>query len=155
MSAAGLGLGALAPEELAAGPIGWAILGVTVLVVAAASIMNASNSADEEHADAEPTDTKECPEKPATPEDIAAEGTPDPDRPTLKDGGQQIIKSGDMNEANEDFDRLDPSNVTDQGDGVRTGDLSDGRKAIVRPNSEPTLEIQSDGVPDYKIRYRQ
>lgn len=89
-----------------------------------------------------------------TPEDIAAESEPDPDKPKLKDGGEQRVKKGGMDEANKDFDRLKPENVEDRGDGVRTGDLPDGRKVIVRPKSAPTLEIQSDGVPQYKIRYR-
>lgn len=97
--------------------------------------------------------------KSETPDDIAAEGQPDPEKPILKDGGQQLIKpagSDGLSEAQKDFDRLgaDPETIQNRANGVTTGTLPDGRTAIVRPLSEPTLEIKNNGTPDFKIRYR-
>lgn len=40
---------------------------------------------------------------------------------------------------------MNPSNVGDNGDGVRVGNLEDGRRALVRPNGSngrTTIEIQ-------------
>jgi len=58
-------------------------------------------------------------------------------------------KSGGMNQAEKDFDNLEPDNVkdinTDYGKG-KTGKLADGRNVTVRPGSSegpPTLEIRS------------
>jgi hypothetical protein len=89
------------------------------------------------------------------PDDIAKEGKPDPGKPRLKGGGFQIVKFGDMDSANQDFDRLVVHGIEVRRGGVRVGTLSDGRRIIARPFSEPTLEIQTDGKPDLKIRYRK
>lgn len=79
MSALGLAaegaLGEVALGEMAAGPIGWALLAATVVVVAAATIYNASKSADDEMADSDADSTEECPA------DENAEQTPDEEDP--------------------------------------------------------------------------
>jgi hypothetical protein len=60
-----------------------------------------------------------------------------------------------MDGARRDFDRLRPNDVKLKENGTIVGTLPDGRAAIVRPESEPTLEVQrQDGTPEYKIRYR-
>ena len=67
----------------------------------------------------------------------------------------QRVKSGDIETANEDFDRLNPTNIKDIPNGGRIGILPDGRKINVRPNSSdgrPTIEIQN-GKKRIKIRY--
>ena len=68
-------------------------------------------------------------------------------------------KSGGMEQANKDFDKLVPNGgkeITDSKGGKgRTGVMEDGRKVNVRPNSNdgrPTVEIQ-DGKDRIKIRY--
>ena len=64
-------------------------------------------------------------------------------------------KPGGEAGANSDFDSMNPSNVKDIPGGGRTGQLPDGRTAVVRPGSSdgrPTLEIQS-GRGRIKIRY--
>ncbi len=72
---------------------------------------------------------------------------------------RQFSKSGGLSQANKDFDDLAPNNVQSRPGGVRIGDLSDGSKAVVRPNSStgnPTLEIQppkGQGRP-IKVRYQ-
>ena len=57
---------------------------------------------------------------------------------------RQFDRQGGMNQANKDFDSLNPSNVRNIQNGGRAGNLSDGSKVNVRPNSKdgrPTLEI--------------
>ncbi|TSJ88236.1 hypothetical protein [Chitinimonas sp. BJB300] len=64
-------------------------------------------------------------------------------------------KPGGIEEANRDFDGLKPSGVKDISNGGRTGVLPDGRRIVVRPNSNdgrPTVEIQ-DGRGRTKVRY--
>ncbi|WP_256578149.1 RHS repeat-associated core domain-containing protein, partial [Pseudomonas sp. PIC25] len=64
------------------------------------------------------------------------------------------VKPGDFGTANGDFDDLGPSDVKDI-PGGRVGNLPDGRKVVVRPDStdgRPTLEIQ-DGRERIKVRY--
>ncbi len=68
---------------------------------------------------------------------------------------RQWEKPGGMPEANKDFDAKKPKNVRPLPGGGRVGDLPDGRKIIVRPDStdgRPTLEIQ-DGKKRDKVRY--
>ncbi len=67
-------------------------------------------------------------------------------------------KKGGMEQADKDFDKINPDKVkdipTDYGKG-RTGTLDDGRKINVRPGSKtgpPTIEIQK-GDSRIKIRY--
>lgn len=73
-------------------------------------------------------------------------------------GTRTWSKPGGFDEANKDFDKMNPSNVGDKGNGVRVGILEDGRRVIVRPDSSdgrPTIEIQRpDGKrAGDKIRY--
>lgn len=67
----------------------------------------------------------------------------------------QWESSGGFDQANKDFDNLNPTDVKDYGNGVRVGTLPDGRTAVVRPTSSgerrPTLEIQ--GLRPIKVRY--
>lgn len=59
-----------------------------------------------------------------------------------------------MEDANKDFDSLNPQNIKDI-PGGRSGNLPDGRKVNVRDHStdsRPTLEIQ-EGKKHLKIRY--
>ncbi len=79
-----------------------------------------------------------------------------PGRPT-KGRTTQWEKGGGIDEANNDFDRKGPRDVTPlpDSDGGRRGVLPDGRKINVRPDSgdgRPTLEIQ-DGKNRDKVRY--
>ena len=67
---------------------------------------------------------------------------------------KQWNKTGGIDDANDDFDSLNPQNVKEI-PGGRTGKLPDGRKINVRDHSSdgrPTLEIQ-DGKNKIKIRY--
>ena len=44
---------------------------------------------------------------------------------------------------------MNPSNVGDNGNGVRVGNLEDGRRALAHPNNgggRPTIEIQRPAV---------
>jgi RHS repeat-associated protein len=69
---------------------------------------------------------------------------------------RQFSKPGGMAEANADFDALRPINVQSRGGGMRTGQLSDGSKVTVRPQSSggnPTLEIRPPTGRPIKIRY--
>lgn len=67
---------------------------------------------------------------------------------------KQWDKKGSLDDANNDFDSLNPQDVEDI-PGGRRGRLSDGRKVNVRDHSSdgrPTLEVQ-DGKNRIKIRY--
>lgn len=67
---------------------------------------------------------------------------------------KQWEKPGSMEDANGDFDSLNPQNVKNILGG-RTGELPDGRKVNVRDHSSdgrPTLEVQ-DGKNRIKVRY--
>ena len=67
---------------------------------------------------------------------------------------KQWGKPGTMDDANGDFDSLNPSNVKNI-PGGRTGELPDGRRINVRDHSSdgrPTLEVQN-GKNRIKVRY--
>jgi len=68
----------------------------------------------------------------------------------------QWEKPGGLDEADRDFDAKQPKNVKPLPGGGRAGELPDGRKINVRPESSsrgrPTLEIQ-DGRKRVKVRY--
>jgi hypothetical protein len=67
----------------------------------------------------------------------------------------QWDKGGGFDEANRDFDKLNPGNVRHLPNGGRVGTLPDGREVNVRPDSSsglPTIEIQ-DGKSRDKVRY--
>ena len=75
---------------------------------------------------------------------------------------KQFSKPGGFKEANKDFDALKPKNVQNRGNDVRTGELPDGTKVIVRPGSslgasrsgsKPTLEFQPPKGAPTKVRY--
>ena len=54
-----------------------------------------------------------------------------------------------------DFKKLNVQNIQTRQNGTITGNIPDGRKINVRPNSkggEPTIEIEHGGK-DIKIRY--
>lgn len=79
---------------------------------------------------------------------------------TTKGPYKQGQKEGGMDEANGDFDSLDPSGVKDietkWGPG-RAGTLEDGTKVTVRPGStegSPTLQIQNPSGRGTEIRYK-
>lgn len=87
--------------------------------------------------------------------------TSDPPVPNATPGrrtrGPSILweKPGGMAEADADFDAKHPENVQPIPGGGRAGDLPDGRRIVVRPESSderPTLEIQ-DGRKRIKVRY--
>jgi RHS repeat-associated protein len=74
---------------------------------------------------------------------------------TTKGRSKMYDMEGGFEQANKDFDSLNPNNVRSYGDGKRVGVLKDGRKVIVRKDSEdgrPTLEIQK-GKNKTKFRY--
>lgn len=67
----------------------------------------------------------------------------------------QWDKAGTFEDANKDFDNLNPTDVKTLDGGKRIGTLSDGRTIVVRPKSssgDPTIEIQNDKYAD-KVRY--
>lgn len=67
----------------------------------------------------------------------------------------QYEKVGNYNDAMNDFKKLNVQNIQTRQNGTITGNLPDGRKINVRPNSkggEPTIEIEHGGK-DIKIRY--
>ncbi|MDD2468988.1 MAG: RHS repeat-associated core domain-containing protein, partial [Desulfobulbus sp.] len=83
---------------------------------------------------------------------------PDTNRDRITKGNTDIrTKNGDMDTANEDFDILNPEDVSEKGSGVRVGTLGDGRTVIVRPSKDgrPTIEIQSGGRTRIKVRYEK
>jgi hypothetical protein len=90
----------------------------------------------------------------ATLNEVLTGTVPDPDKPVLRDGTLQQNGAGGLVGANVDFDRMQPSNVTNHGKGVRTGTLYDGTHLVVRPLSVPTLEITVPNGRTYIIRYK-
>jgi hypothetical protein len=65
----------------------------------------------------------------------------------------QLQKSGGIGAADSDFDSMQPGHVKDYGNGVRTGVLEDGTQVVVRPRSQPTVEITPKVGQSYTIRY--
>lgn len=102
-----------------------------------------------------PSSTKKCPQNDCTP------ATKDEILKDAKQGkvssSKQYEKTGGMDQANKDFDAMTRgSTVQDRGGGIRTAELPDGSKVIVRPVSsggKPTLEIQPLSGKTTKIRY--
>ncbi|MCP9496890.1 MAG: hypothetical protein MSG64_20930 [Pyrinomonadaceae bacterium MAG19_C2-C3] len=72
---------------------------------------------------------------------------------------RQFSKPGGVNQANRDFDSLTQgAKVQSRPGGIRTAELGDGTKVIVRPSSsggKPTLEVQPPrgGGRPIKVRY--
>ncbi|WP_230781769.1 RHS repeat-associated core domain-containing protein [Sphingomonas sp. Leaf37] len=69
---------------------------------------------------------------------------------------KQFEKPGGLQEANEDFDKSKPQNVSDKGNGIRVGPMPDGRTIIVRPRStdgRPTVEVRRPNGRGYEVRY--
>ncbi len=94
-----------------------------------------------------PTEPNSCPVPGTTPGEKTKGRTKNFDKP------------GGFDQANDDFDDLNPDNIRDitdsKGGRGRTGVLPDGRNINVRPNSSdgrPTIEIQS-GKNKIKVRY--
>lgn len=74
---------------------------------------------------------------------------------TGKKSDQQILE-GDLDRANEEFDKLKLENIKDRGNGTRTGEMPDGRTVTVREQSKPTLEIKTPGKrKPIKIRFEK
>ena len=76
-----------------------------------------------------------------------------PGKPT-KGRAKNYERSGGMDQANKEFDGLNPADVKEI-PGGRTGKLEDGRTVVVRDHSDdgrPTLEVQ-DGKNRTKFRY--
>lgn len=72
-----------------------------------------------------------------------------------KNRAAQFERPGGSEQANADFDSLNLENVVDRGNGIRTGQLKDGRTVVVRDQSttgSPTLEIQGK-EHSIKIRF--
>ena len=83
---------------------------------------------------------------------------PHSENPTTGSGTRQWEKPGGFDAANNDYDQMGVENSQDKGNGIRTGNLPNGDRVIVRPDSrsgEPTIEIQRpDGKRSKdKIRY--
>jgi hypothetical protein len=102
-----------------------------------------------------PSSTKKCPQgdcPPATKEEILEDA-----KPGKVSSSRQYDKEGGFNQANSDFDAMTRgARVENRGGGLRTAELPDGSKVIVRPSSssgQPTLEIQPLTGKTIKIRY--
>ncbi len=78
---------------------------------------------------------------------------PDTERDRITKGNTDIrTKKGD---ANDDFDALNPKDVSEKGNGVRVGKLGNDSTVVVRPSKDgrPTIEIQSGVRTRFKVRY--
>jgi hypothetical protein len=102
-----------------------------------------------------PSSTKNCPQgncTPATKEEILKDA-----KPGKVSSSRQYDKQGGFDQANKDFDAMTRgAKVEARGGGLRTSELPDGSKVIVRPSSsggQPTLEIQPVSGKTIKIRY--
>jgi hypothetical protein len=102
-----------------------------------------------------PSSTQKCPKEnpaPATKEEILKDA-----KPGKVSSSRQYEKQGGAEQANKDFDAMTRgAKVQDRGGGVKTAELPDGSKVIVRPTSsggKPTLEIQPPTGKTTKIRY--
>jgi hypothetical protein len=101
-----------------------------------------------------PSSTKNCPPKPApaTKEEILKDA-----KPGKVSSSRQFEKKGGIDQANKDFDAMtEGAKVQDRGGGLRTAEMPDGSKVIVRSRSsggQPTLEIQPLSGKTTKIRY--
>lgn len=88
---------AVAPPLVAAGPPGWVILGILgVATVGAAAIMKASEEADEDFADEEPTCIYHCPKDKENPSESKDEPKELPENPDdlLEDGYEETTRPG-------------------------------------------------------------
>jgi len=80
-------------------------------------------------------------------------------QPGYREGGpkvKQFTKPGGVDQANKDFDALQPTDVKDLGNGLRTGTLPGGGTVSVRPQSSqgsPTIQVNRPGGKPVKIRY--
>lgn len=101
-----------------------------------------------------PSSTVRCSStcKPATKEEILKGA-----KPGKVSSSRQYGKPGGFGQANKDFDALTRGGkIQERGGGLRTAEMPDGSKVIVRPNSsggQPTLEIQPLSGKTIKIRY--
>jgi len=101
-----------------------------------------------------PSATIKCPPvcQPATKEEILKGA-----KHLKTSSSRQFSKTGGIGQANKDFDALTRGGkITDRGNGLRTAEVSNGSKVIVRPSSsggQPTLEIQPPAGKTIKIRY--
>jgi hypothetical protein len=103
----------------------------------------------------QPSSTQKCPQgncHPATKEEILKDA-----RPGKVSSSRQYEKTGGAEQANKDFDAMTQgAKVQDRGGGLKTAELPDGAKVIVRQRSSgghPTLEIQPLTGKTVKIRY--
>ena len=124
-------------------PVG---LGLAQLAVDGVALYIAFNS-PYNNEDASAAEGGQCPISGATPGE------------KTKGRTKNFDKEGGFDQANKDFNDLNPENVRDitdsKGGKGRTGVLPDGRKINVRPNSSdnrPTIEIQR-GKNKIKVRY--
>ncbi|MCL6653245.1 hypothetical protein A6R70_13200 [Agrobacterium rubi] len=139
------------------GPLGAAI-GVAMLAYDAYELYQMYNESHSETSDEDPGEcTGDCAEakKKREQEKIDEMDSDSTQKPGDKDFNKD--RPGTFDDANKDFDDLVGGDSIDKGNGIRIGNLSDGRTVTVRPNSKsngPTLDIiKPNGRPFRKYRY--